>query len=157
MPAMKVEKDVAKAVGIMEEASGELGRKKQASAKVKGLRSEIHAAETEAAQLTAQHQHLQRQMASLSERLQRLEHQVCLLILEMSICILEAGLKCYERFEKLRRVGNRERVCRLFGACIRMQRRLRAESIAQGGGRIGSRRAAAQQGGGRSGERSQHR
>ena len=71
-----MEKEVQKAMGTMGEVDTEIARKKEASKQVKALRAQIHSHETEAAQLTAQQQHLQRQRASLSERLQRLEHQV---------------------------------------------------------------------------------
>ena len=69
-------KDVQKTIAVMEEVGLELGRKKEASHKAKALKAEVMSHEAEAAQLTAQHQHLQRQLASLTDRLQRLEHQV---------------------------------------------------------------------------------
>lgn len=71
-----MKKDVQKALGTMEVLGVELSKKKEASHKVKALKAEVHSHEAEAAQLKAEHQHLQRQMASLSDRLQRLEHQV---------------------------------------------------------------------------------
>ena len=71
-------KDAQKTIGVMEEVGLELGRKKEASHKAKALKAEVHSHEAEAAQLTAQHQHLQRQLASLTDRLQRLEHQALL-------------------------------------------------------------------------------
>jgi len=71
-----VDKDVQKALGVMEEVGCELAKKKELSHKVKALKQEIHSHETEASQLTAEHQHLQRHLASLTERLHRLEHQV---------------------------------------------------------------------------------
>ena len=73
--ASQVEKEVGKARGLMGEVEAELMRKKKASRRVKALRGEIAAAEAEAAALGAQQQHLERQRASLLERLQRLEHQ----------------------------------------------------------------------------------
>lgn len=72
---MQAGKDVQKTIGMMEEVGLELGRKKEASHKAKALKAEVGSHEAEAAQLTAQHQHLQRQLASLTDRLQRLEHQ----------------------------------------------------------------------------------
>ena len=72
----QVEKEVQKAMSVMDEVGSEIGRKKEASRRVKALKAEVHGHEAEAAQLMAQYQHLQRQLASLSERLQRLEHQV---------------------------------------------------------------------------------
>ena len=72
----QAEKDVQKMIGVMEEVHAELGRKKEVSHKVKALKAEVHSLEAEASQLMAQCQHLQRQLASLTDRLQRLEHQV---------------------------------------------------------------------------------
>lgn len=72
---LQAEKDVQKVIGSMEEVSAELGRKKEVSHKVKALKADVYSHEAEAAQLTAQGQHLQRQLASLNDRLQRLEHQ----------------------------------------------------------------------------------
>ena len=60
------------------EADTELSRKKEISHKVKALKATIHTHEADAAQLAAEHDHLQRQLASLQERLQRLENQVIL-------------------------------------------------------------------------------
>ncbi|EFN59885.1 hypothetical protein CHLNCDRAFT_49321 [Chlorella variabilis] len=71
----KVEKEVAKASGLMEGVEAEIGRKKEVSRKVKALHGEISAAEHEAQQLEAQHQHLKRQQAALQERIARLEAQ----------------------------------------------------------------------------------
>lgn len=73
---LQAEKDVQKIIGMMEEAGSELARKKEASHQVKALKAEVHSHEAEAQQLTAEHQHLQRQLASLNDRLHRLEHQV---------------------------------------------------------------------------------
>lgn len=75
---MQLEKEIQKAMGGIGEASTELSRKKEVSQKVKALKAEIHTHEADAAQLTAEHQHLQRQIASLQERLRRLETQVSL-------------------------------------------------------------------------------
>lgn len=75
----------------MEEVDAEIARKKEASRKAKGLKAEIQSHETEAAQLTAQHQHLRRQLTLINERLQRLEHQVR----------WEGSLKCLRNLEEL--------------------------------------------------------
>jgi ubiquinone biosynthesis protein UbiJ len=61
---------------MLDELKGEVARKKTVSREVKDLRATIAANEAEAAQLAAQQQHLKRQIASLQERLQRLEAQV---------------------------------------------------------------------------------
>ena len=53
-----------------------LTRKKGASRKVKDLREAIAAAGNDGAELEAQQQHLRRQMATLSDRIKRLESQV---------------------------------------------------------------------------------
>jgi kinetochore protein Nuf2 len=71
----KVERDVAKAEAVMGEAEAEVARKKEVSRRVKALRAEVAAAEHEAGQLEAQHQHLKRQQAALAERIHRLEAQ----------------------------------------------------------------------------------
>jgi chromosome segregation ATPase len=71
-----VEKEVLKCLDLMKEVEVEIGRKKAASARVKGLRGAIAAAGAEAAELEAQQQHLKRQMATLSDRIKRLESQV---------------------------------------------------------------------------------
>lgn len=63
-------------MGMIEDAAAELSRKKAASQKAKALQAEIRSQETDAAQLAAEHSHLQRQISSLKERLQRLENQV---------------------------------------------------------------------------------
>lgn len=52
----------------------------QVSRRVKGLREAISSAKHEAGQLTAEQQHLRRQQSSLHERIQRMQHQVILLI-----------------------------------------------------------------------------
>lgn len=77
MVLWQVEKDVNKAISVMEEVEVEIGRKKEVSRRVKGLREQISAAKHEAGQLTAEQQHLRRQQSSLHERIQRLLHQVC--------------------------------------------------------------------------------
>ncbi|BDA42068.1 probable kinetochore protein nuf2 [Coccomyxa sp. Obi] len=69
----KVEKDVNKAIALMEEVETEIGRKKEASRRVKALREAIASAKHEAAQLTAEQQHLRRQQSSLQDRIQRLQ------------------------------------------------------------------------------------
>lgn len=61
---------------MMEELKSEIGRKKTVSGQVKELRATIAANEAEAAQLTAQQQHLKRQIGMLQDKLQRLEAQV---------------------------------------------------------------------------------
>ncbi|KAG7666604.1 putative kinetochore protein NUF2 [Nannochloris sp. 'desiccata'] len=71
----KVERDVVKAVGMMEDAELEIGRKKEISKKVKSLRAQVAASEHEAIQLATQHQHLKRQQAALVERIERVRTQ----------------------------------------------------------------------------------
>jgi phage shock protein A len=72
---------------MMDELKGEIARKKMVSTEVKDLRATIAANEAEAAQLAAQQQHLKRQIASLQERLQRLEAQVT----KLGCCSLAKG------------------------------------------------------------------
>ncbi|KAL4427452.1 hypothetical protein ABPG77_000741 [Micractinium sp. CCAP 211/92] len=71
----KVEREVGKTRALMEGVETEIGRKKEVSRKVKALQAEIAAAQHEAQQLEAQHQHLKRQQAALQERISRLEAQ----------------------------------------------------------------------------------
>lgn len=71
----KVEREVSKALGLMEEAETEIARKKEVSRKVKALRAEVAASEHEATQLAATHQHLKRQQAALMDRIDRVKTQ----------------------------------------------------------------------------------
>jgi kinetochore protein Nuf2 len=73
--ASKVERDIAKAVALMGEAEVEIARKKEVSRKVKALRAEVAAADHEAMQLAATHQHLKRQQAALADRIARVRTQ----------------------------------------------------------------------------------
>eukprot|EP00884_Botryococcus_braunii_P004542 jgi/Botrbrau1/14089/Bobra.182_3s0035.1 len=74
----RAEREVVKVKKMLDELKGEVARKKTVSREVKDLRATIAANEAEAAQLAAQQQHLKRQIASLQERLQRLEAQAAL-------------------------------------------------------------------------------
>lgn len=56
---------MAKTSALMDGVEGEIGRKKEVSRRVKALHGDIAAAEHEAQQLEAQHQHLKRQQAAL--------------------------------------------------------------------------------------------
>lgn len=73
--ATKLEKEVSKAVCMMREADAEVGKKKEVSKRVKALRAEVASLEHEAVQLEATKQHLQRQHASLFDRIDRLKSQ----------------------------------------------------------------------------------
>jgi kinetochore protein Nuf2 len=73
--ASKLEKEVAKTLSLMQDAEGEVQKKKEVSKKVKALKSEVAAHEHEVTQLEATKQHLDRQHVSLLERLERLKAQ----------------------------------------------------------------------------------
>eukprot|EP00890_Picochlorum_soloecismus_P000917 jgi/Picsp_1/1826/NSC_05293-R1_protein len=73
--ASKLEKEVAKTLSLMQDAEGEVQKKKVVSKKVKALKSEVAAHEHEVTQLEATKQHLDRQHVSLLERLERLKAQ----------------------------------------------------------------------------------
>jgi chromosome segregation ATPase len=72
----QVDKDIQKALKLMEEVEGAVAQKKEVSRQVKALRTEVLANERTANELQATQQHLKRQRANLIEKLQRLEHQV---------------------------------------------------------------------------------
>jgi hypothetical protein len=72
----QVEKEVLKCLEMMKEVEVEVSRKKGASRKVKDLKEAIAAASNDQADLEAQQQHFKRQMATLSDRIKRLESQV---------------------------------------------------------------------------------
>ena len=65
-----------KCLEMMKEVEVEVSRKKSASRKVKDLKEAIAAASNDQADLEAQQQHFKRQMATLSDRIKRLESQV---------------------------------------------------------------------------------
>lgn len=73
---IQIDKDIQKAMSMMDEVSSEIERKKEASKKVKALKAEIQNSEAEAAQLMAHKQHLQRCIQIATERHERLEKQV---------------------------------------------------------------------------------
>jgi len=66
---------VLKCLEMMKEVEVEVSRKKSASRKVKDLKEAIVAASNDQADLEAQQQHFKRQMATLSDRIKRLESQ----------------------------------------------------------------------------------
>lgn len=73
--ASKIEKEVVRALSMMEEADTEIQKKKKVSKHVKALRAEVASQEHEISQLEATKQHLHRQRASLLERIERLKAQ----------------------------------------------------------------------------------
>ena len=73
--ALKIEKEVAKVIAMMQDTTVEIKKKKEVSKRVKALRSNIASQEHELTQLEATNQHLTRQHASLMERIERVKAQ----------------------------------------------------------------------------------
>jgi kinetochore protein Nuf2 len=73
--ALKIEKEVAKVIAMMQDTTVEIKKKKEVSKRVKALRSHIASQEHELTQLEATNQHLNRQHASLMERIERVKAQ----------------------------------------------------------------------------------
>ncbi|KAF8060492.1 kpr-2 [Scenedesmus sp. PABB004] len=71
----KVDKEVAKCIELMTELETAVATKKQHSRTAKELRESISGAQLDAGDLEQQQQHLRRQLATLSDRIKRLESQ----------------------------------------------------------------------------------
>eukprot|EP00879_Flechtneria_rotunda_P009721 GHRR01010170.1.p2 GENE.GHRR01010170.1~~GHRR01010170.1.p2 ORF type:complete len:464 (+),score=213.62 GHRR01010170.1:562-1953(+) len=72
---IKVDKEIAKCVELMTELETAVTTKKQHSRTAKELREAISGAQLDAGDLEQQHQHLKRQLATLADRIKRLESQ----------------------------------------------------------------------------------
>eukprot|EP00878_Enallax_costatus_P013072 GHUV01013660.1.p1 GENE.GHUV01013660.1~~GHUV01013660.1.p1 ORF type:complete len:449 (+),score=217.15 GHUV01013660.1:423-1769(+) len=71
----KVDKEVAKCIELMAELESAVATKKQHSRTVKELKENISGAQLDAGDLEQQQQHLKRQLATLADRIKRLESQ----------------------------------------------------------------------------------
>eukprot|EP00850_Spirogloea_muscicola_P000885 SM000003S11130 [mRNA] locus=s3:1138193:1140561:+ [translate_table: standard] len=71
----KVEREVQKCIGMMQEAEAEITKHKEVSKKVKGVQAKIKVDEDEVWRLAAEHQHLERQAQAAMERLQKFRQQ----------------------------------------------------------------------------------
>lgn len=73
--ALKIEKELARVILMMQETDVEIKKKKEVSKRVKALRAKLSSQEQDINQLEATHQHLGRQHASLVERIDRVKAQ----------------------------------------------------------------------------------
>ncbi|KAL6769843.1 hypothetical protein ACKKBG_A32585 [Auxenochlorella protothecoides x Auxenochlorella symbiontica] len=94
----RVEKEVSKALALMEGAELEIGRKKEVSREVKRLRAELAAGEHEAAQLSATLDLLKRQTAVVEERVELLKGK-CAVRKEAAEGNIEEQLRDKEAYE----------------------------------------------------------
>jgi kinetochore protein Nuf2 len=76
--AAKAEREVARCCEAMAELEADIGRKKEASRRVKALRERISRAQGDASEVEARAEHLKRQQTTLQDRIRRLESQAAL-------------------------------------------------------------------------------
>ncbi len=80
---LQVSGEVQRLNAQLEQLAEEINNKKERSKEATALTAELQASEHELADLTVEQQDLRRQQASLIERIQRLENQVCGSLVEL--------------------------------------------------------------------------